>query len=816
MFDIISKMIKRTKNIFKENMLFILLLLFAFLIRSYKITEHWVGHHDFNGAFFSIVAINHIRYGYLATKFWDVPILTTPDLFYYHIKHPPLVGILVSTSFRIFDIHEWSARLVPILFSIGALILLYSFIKKIWNEKIALFSSFFFAFMPMAAYFGRMVSHEPIVLFSVLLSLYSYILWIETYKKRWFWLMIFGFVLGGLTDWPAYYIVPLIFLHSLLFKRSGKKNMVLMLFFPIIAILLFVSCLAYISFLTGSIEGLIGAFIYRTGSAAADSVNIGSFTIYQFFSREWHRTWQYFTPIVVLLAFIWLGNFIIEIVKKKNYQKDLYVLILFLFGGAHLLIFKQGAWIHDYWLYYTVPAFAISAALGIELIQKGLEKVKIEKGFPQYFLKLRQSIEKLSNVLSPIVIFASGASFGFFVWMVRRISDSATFTTIPLFIIAGILIYVAVWIFSSKILAKLTNERNKMLSRLDAYTYLPSILLLFYTKQFFDYTYNFGVYLVLITIVLMILSKLLLFEDKVRNILEQKAAPSKLQTKAYVISIITILILSVFLVQAIPFTKQIHDWGSPQFYDFGMMINEKTSQNESVMATQLTYARVPQVRYYAKRYIHIVNNENDFQNAMKDSSKNYRYFIVGSDIFKYKDLKEDLFNNYSFTAEKCGVIFDLTKKSLHNQLTSNISSYKIAVNFSNKIQLLGYNISTLNKEGRMFYIEYYWQSLQKMNKNYTIFVHFTSNNGTKMMFQQDHLPAYGMHQTSKWKPGEIIKEEYFVSVPQDVPSGTYDIRIGLWYPPTEERLPTDSEYSDGTDGLIIGIITVITEAKMND
>jgi hypothetical protein len=41
----------------------------------------------------------------------------------------------------------------------------------------------------------------------------------------------------------------------------------------------------------------------------------------------------------------------------------------------------------------------------------------------------------------------------------------------------------------------------------------------------------------------------------------------------------------------------------------------------------------------------------------------------------------------------------------------------------------------------------------------------------------------------KWKEGEVVREDYTMKIPPDVPSGRYDIVIGLWNPGgSKERL----------------------------
>jgi len=132
---------------------------------------------------------------------------------------------------------------------------------------------------------------------------------------------------------------------------------------------------------------------------------------------------------------------------------------------------------------------------------------------------------------------------------------------------------------------------------------------------------------------------------------------------------------------------------------------------------------------------------------------------------------------------------------------------KLNINFSNKVSFIGYNLSRIDENN--FVVTYYWQCLEEMDKNYSIFVHFTDKNGEALL-KKGHRPACEEYQTSEWKKGEIIKESYFLILPDDLQEKDIQIRIGLWHSPKGERLKVLSkEYNDGNDRAIIDELTII-------
>lgn len=360
---------KKLVSLITNNKTLICIIIIAALILSIRINFPWIGHHDWNGARFAGIARNYLTYGYLTTKLGQVVNsgLVSPDRFVYYINHPPLLPLLLSFSFFVFGESEWSARLVPIVFSLGSILLVFLIVRKLWDKTSALYASFLMVFLPMFAYFGRMVNHEALTLFFVLSVIYSYLLWLDAYNRKYFLLMSGGLVLGFLVDWPAAYIVPILLLHYFVSVR-GRNKLILVL--PAIPVILFILFLWHSVLLKGSVAGgdLFRALLFRLNLSGTEEYY---FSISQFIRLEAKRVRDLFTPLVGVLSVVWLIRYLIDREKLKNTSNFL-VFLLFIFGSIHILIFPNGAWIHDYWLFYLIPAFAISAALSLDYLAKSI------------------------------------------------------------------------------------------------------------------------------------------------------------------------------------------------------------------------------------------------------------------------------------------------------------------------------------------------------------------------------------------------------------------------------------------------------------
>lgn len=112
-----------------------------------------------------------------------------------------------------------------------------------------------------------------------------------------------------------------------------------------------------------------------------------------------------------------------------------------------------------------------------------------------------------------------------------------------------------------------------------------------------------------------------------------------------------------------------------------------------------------------------------------------------------------------------------------------------SINYNNTIEFMGYDIdkTQIGQDGK-FKITYYWKSLEKTEKDHTIFVHFLNETG-QIGFQDDYKPSI---QTSNWTMGMIYKETKIVDVPKGAEIGDYYLFLGL-YTAKEGRVPIIEE-----------------------
>ena len=88
----------------------------------------------------------------------------------------------------------------------------------------------------------------------------------------------------------------------------------------------------------------------------------------------------------------------------------------------------------------------------------------------------------------------------------------------------------------------------------------------------------------------------------------------------------------------------------------------------------------------------------------------------------------------------------------------------------------------------------HWQCLRRMKTDYTVFVHVTDGEGT-IWGQKDAMPLNGARPTSSWEQGEVLEDQYEVTIDVDGPREGYAVYLGMYDAGTGVRLPVSG---DGT------------------
>ncbi|MBI4707320.1 MAG: glycosyltransferase family 39 protein [Candidatus Omnitrophica bacterium] len=136
--------------------------------------------------------------------------------------YPPFFAFVESIFFNIFGISEVIARLTVIFFALIAVIFLYLFLKKAFNEVVALLSCLLFITTPVVVFWARSVMLELPIMALVILSCYFFYNYFFLSKSKHIYYLTIAITLALYTKQTAAFLFPLFF-SWILFQKQYKK-----------------------------------------------------------------------------------------------------------------------------------------------------------------------------------------------------------------------------------------------------------------------------------------------------------------------------------------------------------------------------------------------------------------------------------------------------------------------------------------------------------------------------------------------------------------------------------------------------------------
>ncbi len=101
--------------------------------------------------------------------------------------------------------------------------------------------------------------------------------------------------------------------------------------------------------------------------------------------------------------------------------------------------------------------------------------------------------------------------------------------------------------------------------------------------------------------------------------------------------------------------------------------------------------------------------------------------------------------------------------------------------------------TTLLQAGATISVTVHWQALRPLTRDYTVFLHLTDPHG-QLQGQQDIMPRDNQLPTSRWRPGQIVADQYYATLKPGAPaSADYRAYLGLYLWQTGERLRTRTD-----------------------
>ncbi len=301
----------------------------------------------------------------------------------------------IASLYKLFGIHEMFGRLLSVFCSIGTVLGIFLLVKKIVNEQTALWSSFFYAILPLSIFYGRAFMPEQMMLMFSVFGIYFFSKWLDTQKFLFFLFSVISISLAALLKLPALYLgLPLLFLCWNKYQKALFTRPLIWIFalFVFASVGLWYYHSHQLKAMTGLSFGIWDVGVDKWGNMEL----LTSFKFYNdvFFKSvaERHFTYAAFIPFV--------AGFFVKRNSKQEFLFDFWFIAIIIY----ILIVAKGNNVHEYYqLPLMIPGviflgktFAVYFQSHIELTSKK-KNIKYFLGFC-LLLTLVLSTMRLQNL----------------------------------------------------------------------------------------------------------------------------------------------------------------------------------------------------------------------------------------------------------------------------------------------------------------------------------------------------------------------------------------------------------------------------------
>ncbi len=327
-----------------------------------------IGYH----AKFSIFYRNYKQYGVFKNRLfphYNSQMTNPPSIPV--VAHSPFMPLVMYTAANFFG--DKPATYSSVIIAINAIffILLYMFVTRWWGQRIALWTLFFSALSGYALAYADLQTYEQICLVGGFSAIFLYFEWLKTKQARFFVLCALAYIIGFVGDYSAFFAALIICLHWIFFiKDHNKGDFLKISFLPVVTV------------------GYLVTIIFLMHSAGISlSVWLGRIST-RLTGNQWNELVQcFFKYNLILIGIIPLALssifFIFKIRHKKNGVKfpfESHIMYALFIAGLAPVILLGNAYInHPFFVMSLVPFFAISAALGVDILLNNTTAIRVRQ-----------------------------------------------------------------------------------------------------------------------------------------------------------------------------------------------------------------------------------------------------------------------------------------------------------------------------------------------------------------------------------------------------------------------------------------------------
>jgi hypothetical protein len=336
------------------------------------------------GSFYGLLARNYLRWGVF--EHYAVPIqsvgVRTDSTPTYYPNHPSLLPLLIAGTYALagWDARggaipfDWLTRLPTNAFTLACVATIFVMLRTRAGPRAATIASVLFTVAPITLLFGaqpEVISTQ--LVFFVLLTVAAYSRFHDEPSVKNLLILCLAFAPAAATDWPAFYLVPVLGLHFVLTHHARRWAWIVA--FALLTAVFFALLYSQVVGVTGDWQWMKRLVVRRALSSEAD--NRDAITLVRWINEALlgHAT-RLHTPVMLILALAWL-----PLASSRRLLHDhpatRPIALMLGWSALHVLVGRQGVFVHEWWWWPLTAGAAMAAGVVVDQILLWLQRQRI-------------------------------------------------------------------------------------------------------------------------------------------------------------------------------------------------------------------------------------------------------------------------------------------------------------------------------------------------------------------------------------------------------------------------------------------------------
>lgn len=106
--------------------------------------------------------------------------------------------------------------------------------------------------------------------------------------------------------------------------------------------------------------------------------------------------------------------------------------------------------------------------------------------------------------------------------------------------------------------------------------------------------------------------------------------------------------------------------------------------------------------------------------------------------------------------------------------------------FENGVELVAAGILDDAQSGEPLRLALDWRVMEPVDDSVVVFAHLVYDGG-QLVAQRDAVPGNGLFPVEDWEPGELVRDQFALLLPPELPAGAYEVQVGIYNPTSGQR-----------------------------